>query len=277
MEEKYLLSTKTYEDWRNYLIVNSFFFDILLKKLRKDLDLPEVGITDLERMIKWDANKKAEIREQITPKSKRKKSGVKIVKEILGIEDNIRHKAYPTIWEAIEKFSDYNLNFPLIYTYVLGNTGMSFPGSSRVLMVSSPADPISETGVYIKYTPDLSENDMSGLMKQASDSFETLFKITHRSTRTHDKDGKPYIKRPELKVRLRKAEAPTPQQLKIYNAIEKYLKEKYINKPNSIKMQDVFKEVATEINVNKNSVQRSYHALLRNFHLPTSVDTKNIF
>ncbi len=67
MEEKYLLSSKTYEDWRNYLIVNSFFFDVLLKKLRKDLELPENGIEDLEQMIRWDANKKTEIREQITP------------------------------------------------------------------------------------------------------------------------------------------------------------------------------------------------------------------
>ena len=40
MEKKYILTTKNYEDWRNYLLVNSFFFDILLKKLRKDLDLP---------------------------------------------------------------------------------------------------------------------------------------------------------------------------------------------------------------------------------------------
>jgi len=41
MEDKYIPSTKTYEDWRNYLIVNSFFFDVLLKDMRKKLGLPE--------------------------------------------------------------------------------------------------------------------------------------------------------------------------------------------------------------------------------------------
>ena len=58
MDEKYILSTKTYEDWRNYLLVNSFFFDVLLKKLRKDLDLPEDGIKDLLEMMQWDTKRK---------------------------------------------------------------------------------------------------------------------------------------------------------------------------------------------------------------------------
>lgn len=277
MEDKYILSTKNFEDWRNYLLVNSIFFDVLMKKLRRDLRLPEEGIKDLEAMICWDGERKDKVRRKITPTSKRKKTGVQTVKEIFAIEDEVRRKAYPQIWEAIEKFTDYDLSFPLLHAYVLGNTGMSFGGSSRVLMVSSPDDPIRETGVYIKYSPELSEKDVIALTKQARESYESLFKYRHPSVRTHNEDGKPYIKRQELKVRQRKVAQPTKEQLRIYEAIENHLKADYSHRSDSIKMHDVFELVATKLKKNINSVQRTYHAILRNYHLPSSVDTKNIF
>lgn len=277
MEDKYILSTKNFEDWRNYLLVNSFFFDVLMKKLRIDHGLPEGGIEDLEEMIRWDGERKDKIRRKITPTSKRKKTGVQTVKEIFAIEDEVRRKAYPQIWEAIEKFADYDLSFSLLHDYVLGNTGMSFGGSSRILMVTSPNDPIQETGVYIKYSPELSEKDIIALTKQARESYESLFKYRHPSERTHDKNRKPYIKRPELKVRQRKVAQPTKPQLIIFEAVENCLKENYSTRPDSIKMQDVFEIVANKLEKNINSVQRTYHAILRNYNLPSSVDTKNIF
>lgn len=277
MEEKYILSTKNYEDYRNYLLVNSFFFDVLMRKLRNDLGLPQNGIEDLEGMVKWDAKRKYEVRQEITPTSKRKKSGVDTVREILGIEDEVRRRAYAAIWDIIEEFTDYELSFPLLHSYVLGNTGMSFPNSSRVVTVSSPDDPIRETGVYIKYSPEMSEKDMTALTKHAKDAHESLFKFTHKSIRTHDKNDKLYIKRTEMKVRQRKASKPTDQQLKVYQAVEDYLKENYVDRPDSIKMQAVFSSVATKLKKNPNSIQRTYHAMLRNYNLPTSVDTKNIF
>lgn len=277
MEDKYILTTKNFEDWRNYLLVNSFFFDVLMKKLRRDLGLPDKGISDLEEMIRWDGERKDKVRRKITPTSKRKKTGVQTVKEIFAIEDEVRRKAYPQIWEAIEKFADYDLSFPLLHAYVLGNTGMSFGGSSRVLMVTSPNDPIQETGVYIKYSPELSEKDIVVLAKQARESYESLFKYRHPSKRTHDENGKEYIKRPELKVRQRKVAQPTKQQLKIFEAIENCLKDSYSSRSDSIKMHDVFELVATKLKKNINSVQRTYHAILRNYNLPSSVDTRNIF
>lgn len=277
IEDKYILSSKTYEDWRNYLLVNSFFFDVLMKKLRKDLGLPEDGIKDIEQMIRWDGEKKDEVRRKITPTSKRKKSGVQTVKEIFAIEDQVRRKAYPQIWEAIEKFADFGLDFSLLHAYVLGSTSMSFSGSSRVLMVTSPDDPINETGVYIKYSPELSEKDMVALTKLARESYESLFKYRHSSVRTHDENGKPNIKRPELKVRQRKVAQPTKEQLKIYDAVETCLKEGYSSRHNAIKMHDVYELIANKLKKNINSVQRTYHAILRNYNLPSSVDTRNIF
>jgi len=277
MEDKYILTTKNYEDWRNYLLVNSFFFDVLMRKLRKDLGLPEDGIKDLEEMIRWDGKKKDEIRRKITPTSKRKKSGVQTVKGIFAIEDKVRRKAYPQIWEVIEKFADFSLDFSLLHTYVLGSTGMSFNGSSRILMVTSPDDPTYETGVYIKYSPELSEKDMVALTKLARESYESLFNYRHSSVRTHDENGKPYIKRPELKVRQRKVAQPTKEQLKIYDAVETWLKEGYSSRHNAIKMHDVYELVANKLKKNINSVQRTYHAILRNYNLPSSVDTRNIF
>lgn len=277
MKAKYILSAETHEDWRNYLIVNSFFFDVLLKKLRDDLGLPEKGLKDIQQIVKWDAQKKAAERKRLTPKYKKKRTGTKVAKDMLGIEDSVGRIVYKPIWDIIEEFSDYNLDFSLIHAYVLGDTNISFRGSSRILMVSSPADPICETGIYIKYTPELSQKDMVRIMKQASDSYQTLFKITHKSKRTHDKGGKPYIKRTRLKVPERKKPAPTKNQLKIYHAVENYLKKNYSEDPGSIKMQFVFDEVAKKLKANKSSLERSYHAVLRNFHLPTSVNTKNIF
>lgn len=277
IEEKYILSTKHYEDYRNYLIVNSFFFDVLMKDLRAKLDLPLEGIPDIQKMIEWDAKKLSQIRDRITPNTRGKKSGVLIVKDLLGIEDATRQEAYAPIWQTLEKFNDLNLSFSLLHAFVLGSTSMSFSGSSRVSMVTSPADPIRETGVYIKYSPDLSEKEMIELMKQASDSYQTLFKITHKSKRTHDKSGKPFIKHEVLKVRQRKTDQPTEEQLKIYLAIENYLKENYSNRPDSIKMQAVFDEVADQLRINPDTLQRSYYVLVRNFQLPTSVDTKKIF
>jgi len=143
-------------------------------------------------------------------------------------------------------------------------------------MVSSPNDPICETGIYIKYNPDLSEKEMSGLMKQAKDSYQTLFSITHDSERTRDKNGKPYIKHPKLKIVQRKATEPAKEQLEIYKAIESHLKANYSTTPDAIKMDRVFINVAQELKINKNTLQRRYYALLRNFQLPTSVDTRKI-
>lgn len=277
MEDKYILTTKNYEDWRNYLLVNSFFFDVLMRKMRRDLGLPEEGIKDIEEMICWDGERKDKVRRKITPTSKRKKTGVQTVKEIFAIEDEVRRKVYPQIWEAIEKFADYDFSFPLLHTYVLGNTGMSFNGTSRVLMVSSPNDPVRETGVYIKYSPELSEKDIIALTKQARESYESLFKYRHPSVRTHDENGRSYIKRPELKIRQRKVAQPTKQQLMIFEAVENCLKESYLSRSDSIKMHDVFELVATKLKKNINSVQRTYHAILRNYNLPSSVDTRNIF
>lgn len=91
MNDLYILSTKTFEDYRNYLLVNSFFFNILMKKLRKDLGLPENGIEDIVKMVEWDANRKNIIRKEITPTSKQKKTKVKIVKEMFAIEDKIKN------------------------------------------------------------------------------------------------------------------------------------------------------------------------------------------
>ncbi len=277
MEDKYILTSKNFEDWRNYLLVNSFFFDVLMRIIRRDLGLPENGIKDLEEMIRWDGERKDQVRRKITPTSKRKKTGVQTVKEIFAIEDEVRRKAYPQIWEAIEKFADFNLDFSLLHTFVLGNTRISFGGSSRVLMVTSPNDPIQETGVYIKYSPELSEKDIIALIKQARESYESLFKYRHPSERTHDENGKPYIKRPKLKVRQRKVSQPTKEQLKIFESVENCLKEDYSSRTDSIKMQVVFELVATKLKKNMNSVQRTYHAILRNYNLPTSVDTRNIF
>jgi len=277
MEEKYLLSSNTYEDWRNYLIVNSFFFDVLMKNLRSKLGLPKEGLKDVMQTIEWDGNKLAEVRNKLVKKSKGHKSGTRIVKEMFGIEDAVRHEAYQPIWDTLEKFSDLNLSFPLLHAFVLGLTNMSFPGSSRVLMITSPVDPIRETGIYIKYSPELSEKEMAVLMKQANEGYQTLFNITHKSERTHDKFGKPYIKKSILKVRQRKMNKPTADQLSMYKAIEDYLKHKYSNHPDSIKIETVFVEVSDKLKVNPGTLKRSYYALLRNFQLPTSVDTKNIF
>lgn len=144
-------------------------------------------------------------------------------------------------------------------------------------MVTSPNDPIQETGVYIKYSPELSEKDIIALIKQARESYESLFKYRHPSERTHDENGKPYIKRPKLKVRQRKVSQPTKEQLKIFESVENCLKEDYSSRTDSIKMQVVFELVATKLKKNMNSVQRTYHAILRNYNLPTSVDTRNIF
>ncbi len=276
MDEKYILSTKNYEDWRNYLFVNSFFFDVLLKKLRKDLDLPKDGIKDLSEMMQWDANKKNIFREKIITTSKRKRTGVKIVKEIFATEEKIRREAYLPIWEIIEKFFDYDLDFSLLHTYVLGNTNISSNGSSRVSIVTSPDNPISETGVYIKYSPYLSEKDMVLLMKQARESYKSLFNYTHPSIRTKDENGNSYIKRPKLKIRQRKVSKPTNRQLKIYNAVEDFLKRNYSNSPDSIKMEIVFKGVSEIIKENAGSIQRTYYTILGNYNLPSSVDTKKI-
>jgi len=276
MDEKYILSTKTYEDWRNYLLVNSFFFDVLLKKLRKDLDLPEDGIKDLLEMMQWDTKRKNISKKEIIQTSKRKKKGVKIVKEIFATAEKIRREAYSPIWEMIEKFYDYDLDFSLLHTYVLGNTNISSNGSARVSIVTSPDNPISETGVYIKYSPYLSEKDMALLMKQARESYKSLFNYTHPSIRTKDENGNSYIKRPKLKIRQRKAKIPTKRQLKIYNVVEDFFKKNYSESPDFIKMEMVFKGVSEIIKENAGSIQRTYYTILSNYNLPSSVDTKKI-
>jgi hypothetical protein len=249
---------------------------VLLKKLRKDLDLPEGGIEDLSEMMQWDANKKNIFREKIIPTSKRKKTGIKIVKEIFATAEKIRREAYHPIYEMIEKFFDYDLDFSLLHTYVLGGTNISSNGSSRVSIVTSPDDPISETGIYIKYSPYLSEKDMILLMKQARDAYKSLFNYTHPSIRTKDENGNSYIKRPKLKIRQRKAKIPTKRQLKIYYAIEDFLKGNYSNNPDSIKMEMVFKGVSKIIKENAGSIQRTYYTILSNYNLPSSVDIKKI-
>jgi hypothetical protein len=227
-------------------------------------------------MLEWESERFSKIRKKHTTKTRGKKSGTRIVKEIFATEYAIRREAYAPIWEAIEKFSDLNLSYSFLHTFVLGLTNMSSPGSSRVYMVTSPNDPIEETGIYIKYDTGVSGKEMADLMKQAKESYETLFKITHSSRRTHDKDGRPFIERPKLKIRQRKMDAPTDKQLKMYLAIEKYLKENYIKSPDSIKLKTVFADVAGKLKINPGSLQRSYYAILDNFHLPTSVHTRKI-
>ncbi len=277
MEEKYILSTRTHEDWRNYLIVNSFFFEVLMKQLRHKLGLPLDGLDNVLQALEWEGEKLAKIRVKHSPRSRGMKSGVRIVRELIATEYATRRELFAPIWEIIEKFADLNLSFSLLHAFVLGSTNMSFSSSSRIFMVTSPNDPIEETGIYIKYTPDLSTDDMNQLLKHARESYNTLFTITHESKIIGAKSSNPKVKKAKLKIKQRKTDAPTKSQLELHREVENYLKENYTYRPDSIKMQLVFDAVAKKLNMNRSTLQRSYHALVRNFQLPTSVHTKKIF
>jgi len=276
MQDKYILTTKNYEDWRNYLIVNSFFFEVLMRELRLKLGLPKNGIADLHEMIEWEANKLSKVREKHTPIVRGNKSGVRIVKELMVTEYATRKEAYAPLWEVLNTFVDLNLGYSLLHTYVLGLTGMSFPGSSRVFMITSPEDPIEEAGVYIKYTPELGAKDMDEILKHARETYNTFYTITHESKIVGVKSGNRHVKKAKLKIRQRKFTKPTDQQLKIYLEVENYLKAHNLNQTDNIKMQNVFDAVSKLVGINRDTLQRTYYAVIRNFQLPTSIDTKKI-
>lgn len=261
MKQKYLLSSKSHEDWRNYLIVNSFFFDVLMRYLRVKLKLPKKGLYNSQKIDEWEDKKFFEIRRRLIPKSKGNKSNKTITKEVSYIKAVMYQEVYKEIWETLEKFSHLNLSFSLLRLFALGHKNTLIVGSLKVFMVSSPKNPILETGIYIKYTPELNEKEMVELMRQAKNRYQMLFNITHNS---------------KLKIRQKKAQQPTKQQLIMYQTIENYLRKNYSSHPDAIKMQTVFDGVADKLKVNRDSLQRSYHAILRNFQLPTSVNTKQI-
>lgn len=277
MEDSYILSTKTHEDWRNYLMVNGFFFYVLIQEIRSGLKLPKNGLKGIQEIYDWERKRMDDLRRKHMSKNIGNKSGTRKLIEHFALEDRVRRELYIPIWEFIEKFYDLNLGFNLIRDFVLGHTKLSFHGSGRVVMITSPEDPIKETGVYIKFTPELSETDMAFLKKQAIEAHQTLFKIRRDSKIKYDKLGKPYVKAEKMKIRKRKSSEPTKEQLKIYLAVENQLIKSYYDNPLSIKIPLVFEEVSSELRMNKGTIQRVYYAVLNNFHLPTSVDTKKIF
>jgi len=252
--EKYILKTKSHEDWRNYLLVNSFFFAVLIQHLRKKLVIPSSGIGSATEIILWERKNMQQLADTLRNKSKGgTKSVTRQMEEYYGLDFVIRQKLFEPIYDSIEKFHNFNLNFELLKVYVLGHTSMSFPGSSKVLLVTSPRDPITETGVYIKYTHELTNKEVANLKKQAEEGYQTLSRIKGFKIEGNEKSRK----------------APKPDSLEVYLTIEKYLIEEKISKPNSFNINPIFEIVAEKLKSKPGTVRRKYYSIINNFQLPS--------
>lgn len=261
MKEKYILSTKTYEDWRNSLLVNSFFFHIFLRHIRKQMGIPSIGLESIQEIFSWERKQFELFNSKLNRRGKGgNKSGTRKIREHFEFEDKAKQHIYQYIWEILERFNNLDLNFEMVRLLVLGHTNLSFPGSSRVQIVTSPKNSIRETGVYIKFSPDISNREIIQLKKQALRGYQTLLHVTGQ----------------KQNLREKKKTIPTKQQLKIYTAVESHLIEFYSSKPWSFVINRVFEEVAHLLHMSHGTVRRIYYTTINNFNLPSTPELNKI-
>lgn len=261
MSEKYFRKTRSHEDWRNYLLVNSFFFAVLIQHLRKRLEIPSNGIESAAEIILWERNNMQKLADTLRKKSKGgTKSATRQMEEYYGLDFVIRQKLFEPIYESLERFHNFSLNFELLKVYTLGHTSISFPGSTKVLLVISPSDPITETGVYIKYTPELTNKELANLKKQAVEGYQTLSRIKGFKIEGNKKSRK----------------SPRKDSLEVFLTVEKYLIEEKISKPYSFNINPILEIIAQKLKSKPGTVRRKYYSIVNNYQLPTFHDVSLI-
>ena len=260
MNTLYILTSKTYEDWRNFLLVNSFFYQVVLLYLRNKLHLPKNGLNSTEKIIDWEQEKVKNIKYNKSGLKGGNKSGIRKIKELIELKEVIKDELYKPIWEIIEIFHVFNLDFQLLRLYTLGEKRLSSTGSSMVHIVTSYNDPIRESGIYIKYTPGLTDKELILLKKQAKDGYITLSKIKGFKMSKVEK----------------KISEPNDDQLKVFMAVETFLIKNYLDQPHAFKIELIFEKVATNLNSKTGTIRRKYYSVINNFNLPSTPELNKI-
>lgn len=248
-------TSRGYNQIRESLLKHNFFVHRLILTARQELGIPSRGFKNPKEISNWEMSRRSKILKGLWPKRGfGTKSNTRVLKERLALFNEAERELYRPITKLLEKFNNLDLDYRFIKALVLGYKNFAVSGSSKVYIVTSSEDPIKEPGVYIKFTPSMTDKKLLEKKKEAKKAFELLQKIV---------SGKiSRSRREQIGKRLKKP-------IKIYIEIEERCKALYSKKPALCTLENVLNELAKRQKVKKSTLRSNYYKVKRRFKLPS--------
>ena len=269
------ISGDDFQDERHFLLGESFFIYRLVMYLRARFQVPLEGFKNEKEAMKWvERDKSKMLFNQADDLPQKKGFGTKSRKrkefEKNAFISKSTKEIFKPIYEAIDKYPHLQLEFKFLKLIVFGENApfinvMDAIGDNYIYYVPASQQPITEVGVYIKYSPFLSNDDLEQLKKEAS--------ITYRLLTTNKKLPLNELLKPMDEKRKRKSLSNKVE--KYYLQIEEKCINRYLNKK-PIQLDLFFQELADELKVNSSVIRNSYYTIQKRYNLPSVTEASNI-
>lgn len=261
MNIEYKPQDHTYGEIRRHLLSRNYFIYRVILNLRQKMGLPPEGLGSFQNIFDWQAQQNTKLYKKYhNPKRWKFKSGVRKIKEFAETIFQVDQELYKPVFEAINKFSHIDLEFNLLTDFVLGMTDVRYNGSSKILRVTSAQNPITDVGVYIKYTPDLRDREFKKLKKEADEAYRIL--------------GYYY---PALKKRKdqRKSNKVNQKNIDFYIAVEQALIDIY-EKGKGAYLDLAQQQVSEQIDISATKLKIIHASIQKKYNLPSITEVSKI-
>lgn len=246
-----------YYQRRNVLLRKSFFLHQVVEKVRRDIGIPSGSFHEKHEWLLKARGEKLKDSPQFQGVFGKERWGHKSkgrrVKEKVALLDQIEEKIFSKIDNVIEEYSNFGLSHDLIKSAVLGYPAVK---DSVVYVVTNPRQ--LETGVYIKFLPNMSNRDFLQAKESASDAYETLRFLKGEE--------------PPLKInhaRRRKSVRLGSDNLLVYEEVEQTYLRLYRNNKSTASLECSFQETAEQLNRGPANIKAVYYRVKNAYDLPS--------
>lgn len=254
---------ESFTEIRNRLFLNSFFGKQLVLFLRDRLGVPPRGFANVQEILEWERQKGTEIIKHHSPKRVcwGKESSTQLLKKRLVAINKTDGELFAPIFQCIDKFGYLNLRFEFIKAVVLGYKNFTLLGNEMVYLITSPEDSLSREGVYIRFSPGLSDKQMLQLKREAMEAYVIFQKITQS--------------RKLLKPKKRAFDS-LKQHLNLYEAVEKQYLQQHTQNPSYCSLRVIFEELSRKLGILESTLRNVYYKIQERYDLPSITEASKI-
>lgn len=267
MSINYLIQDDSnYLEARQHLLGHNYFVNVLSLILRRQLGLPDTGLSNLSEVFEWERKNKRNFYAKYKIKTGyANKSKARLLREhrVARFKAETDKDCCKPIVESIEAFHYLNLEYHFLKTMVLGGTDFYFENSDKVYMITSSHDPIVEPGIYVKYDPTLPVDEWLKLKDEADkaySSFEIYVPVLKKYRRNSYK----------------KAQAVGENNLELYKLIEQKLFQLYQTDHLHAYLKFALEQLSNELNISIATLKKAHDIVQKHYNLPKSTEVSSI-
>lgn len=262
---KYVPSGNTWRENRRLLLTYSYFIKQLVRRIREDIgisDYGEGGFKTQGELVKW----RGEIIKEVKQRDRRRKGNYKFIELLSGIYNALTVAMKP-MYIQLEKFSYLDLDADFVEQLVLASEdslNFKLGDSYGIRVVMSMNDPINEAGVWLKWEPNLSEEEIKMRYTEA----ESIATKSYLADILYQKSPVSDIERKRTNL--------TKHQLCIYKTIEELLERVYESGDDKVTLVKALDELRGDLKKHKESTKSVYEDLKRRYKLPSHTNVNKI-